>query len=266
MTSPEDRELEDFLARRSRVTAAWRELPGEEPPPALDARVRALAAAELRPQERERAAPLRWLRPAALAATLVLSISLVLRLDREAEPPAERLASGPVDVRVIPPQTAALPSAEPAAAPPAGVAVTGMRREERRQDMPLAVTEFDAEMDESRVLEKPALPPLPAQVATAAGATAPALALDEDALGEIVAAIRARLGPAGATGLFAREKAATAERAAADAGPTAAEERLHAILALHDAGRADEATAALAAFARDFPGDRITSLIESLAE
>jgi hypothetical protein len=61
------------------VSAAYRELGAEEPPPALD---RAILAASRNPPARSWSQ--RWAVPVSLAAVLVLTVGVALRIDREA--------------------------------------------------------------------------------------------------------------------------------------------------------------------------------------
>lgn len=86
--SPDDRELEDFLAGRGPHVRRYREAAQERSPPALDAAVLAQAeAAELAPAPRLRRAPGRWRMPLSLAATLVLGVGLVSRVQQESATP-----------------------------------------------------------------------------------------------------------------------------------------------------------------------------------
>lgn len=79
-TPPDDQELEQFLARRSELSQRYRadmgaDAAGEGAPPELDAAVLARARAELqRPASSRRF--LRWGRPLAVAASLMLVVSL----------------------------------------------------------------------------------------------------------------------------------------------------------------------------------------------
>lgn len=92
---PDDRELEEFLAGQGPHHARYRAASSERPPPALDAQVLAQARAAL-PPRRDRLR--RWRLPLSLAATLVLGIGLVSRVQREAPPPA---AESAVDAAAI---------------------------------------------------------------------------------------------------------------------------------------------------------------------
>lgn len=240
---PEERELEEYLGGRSPLSREYASLGREEPPADLDAGILADAAAAARPKGRARRSALWWLRPAALAATVLLSLSLVLRIG---ESPAPRRnvsdqAAPAVPVTVLPPRppSANLPApalAEPAAKaesenallaqPPAeATTVTAERQARTLQEAPLAVTAF-AKKD----------------MAASAGAVA-APTLSAEAVQRILDEIEARL---------ARGQA-----------PSAADTRLREILALQKSGHADEVAAALTQFARDFPDDPIAALVSA---
>jgi hypothetical protein len=81
MSEPHDQELEDHLAGKSEVSRLYRTAPAEEPPPALDARIKAAARVGLtlrRP---------RWMLSLSVAAVLMLSISVLLRMQQEGVSP-----------------------------------------------------------------------------------------------------------------------------------------------------------------------------------
>lgn len=80
-TPPDDHELEQFLARRSELSQRYRsdvgaDAGGEGAPPELDAAVLARARAELQRPAASSRRFLRWGRPLALAASLMLVVSL----------------------------------------------------------------------------------------------------------------------------------------------------------------------------------------------
>jgi len=84
---PEDRELEEFLARRSDLSRRYREGAQEQAPPQLEAKVLDTARKGLRRAGRRRL--LRWDNPLALAASALLVVGLGwLTLQRQAPPPA----------------------------------------------------------------------------------------------------------------------------------------------------------------------------------
>ena len=74
MTEPDDKALQDYLARNSEISERYREAATETTPAALDARILRAAHRELRPSRR------RWLLPLSMAAAVVLSVSVLLRL------------------------------------------------------------------------------------------------------------------------------------------------------------------------------------------
>lgn len=82
--APDDAELEDFLAGRSPISAAYREASrGDHVPPELDAAVMAAArAAPVAPAGVRRP---RWLPFAAAAASLVLGVSVLVEVGRAPE-------------------------------------------------------------------------------------------------------------------------------------------------------------------------------------
>lgn len=76
---PDDSELEDFLAGRSPISAAYREASrGEQAPPELEAVV--MAAARAAPAAGSGARRPRWLPFAAAAASLVLGVSVLMQV------------------------------------------------------------------------------------------------------------------------------------------------------------------------------------------
>jgi hypothetical protein len=95
-----DRELEDFLARRSELSRLHRDSAQEQAPPELDAKVLETARAELRSAAR----PRRWLRwdnPLALAASALLVVGLAWLTQRQAPPrpaTAEAAPAAPIVV------------------------------------------------------------------------------------------------------------------------------------------------------------------------
>ncbi len=116
---PGDHELEQFLARRSELSRLHRAgTEGEGAPPELDAPVLAQARAELqRPPLRSRRF-LRWGRPLAVAATLVLVVSLGWMAQQRPLPQQVALAPAPP---LVPAETAA-PAVDAAAPLPAAKA------------------------------------------------------------------------------------------------------------------------------------------------
>jgi 2-oxoglutarate dehydrogenase E2 component (dihydrolipoamide succinyltransferase) len=114
--------------RDDRVSSAYRELPGEGPPPALDAAIQAAArrAVGSRPGGARR-----WQIPVSIAAVLALAIGVSLHVEREkpvvvdGTPVSSGSAEYPVP-QAAPERTEAAapaPSATPAPAPPSAPAV-----------------------------------------------------------------------------------------------------------------------------------------------
>ena len=92
MTGPDDKDLEKYLAGGSRVSRDYDALGQEQPPAGLDSRILAEAAAAVGVKKTRRRPPLWWLRPAALAATVLVSLSILLRLGEF--PPAPAFCRG----------------------------------------------------------------------------------------------------------------------------------------------------------------------------
>lgn len=95
---PDDHELEDFLAGRGPHAARYRAAASERPPAALDALVLAQARDSLPPR---RGGLQRWRLPLSLAATLVLGIGLVTRVQREPPPVAAAGAEPATSATVV---------------------------------------------------------------------------------------------------------------------------------------------------------------------
>lgn len=120
---PDDHELEQFLSRRSDLSQRYRsevgaDAAGEGAPPELDAPMLAQARAELqRPPLRSRRF-LRWGRPLAVAATLVLVVSLGWMAQQKPLP--QQVAFTPVAPAVS--KESAAPAVDAAAAPAAAQA------------------------------------------------------------------------------------------------------------------------------------------------
>ena len=76
----DDRLLDEYLRGDSPLSRAYRETGREEPPAHLDAAILAQAKAAAAPR---RGSKPRWFMPLSLAATVVLSIGVVLLMSRE---------------------------------------------------------------------------------------------------------------------------------------------------------------------------------------
>lgn len=99
---PDDRELEDFIAGRHPVGRAYRDVSHDETaPPELDAAILSAAREAVRTPVVRRP---RWIQPVALAATLVLGLSVLMNVWRDPQtrekvvPAAESAPSAPQPV------------------------------------------------------------------------------------------------------------------------------------------------------------------------
>lgn len=108
------------MADDPRLTQAYRSLPAEEPPPALDDAIRAAArrATSARPRSS------RWQVPVSIAAVLVLAFGIALHLERE-QPILDDAAPGAMRATETP-LSAAKPEAAPAVPGEAPAAKTDM--------------------------------------------------------------------------------------------------------------------------------------------
>lgn len=93
---PDDRELEDFLAGRHPVGKAYREASGDETaPPELDALILGAAREAVRTPRVRRP---RWVQPVAVAATLALSLGVLMNLWRDPDTRGQVLPSADTDL------------------------------------------------------------------------------------------------------------------------------------------------------------------------
>ena len=265
MTRESDREFSEPVSRR------YRELGAEEPPRALDEAILAASRRAARPWTQ------RWAVPLSLAAVLVLSVTVTLRIQHE-QPGIESPATAPKEVASVPPAPAQETPLKLKAENKLKPVIAQPEREQREQQEKLAVK------DES----KPAVRIEPKPFATeprelgraAAGASADALSSRSDVL----------RGPAesGATGAITRQaeertsrdaeaaarapqvgpvqalaKRAEPARAAASAPPAAKavaetpERELERIAELRRQEKHDEADKALAEFRKRYPDYKI---------
>lgn len=96
MNATDDRELERYLQGGDSLSRAYAELKSERPTPALDQAVLAQAKAALRPQSHARSSRhFGWPALTAIAATVLLSFTLVMRVVLESETPHESPLSAP---------------------------------------------------------------------------------------------------------------------------------------------------------------------------
>lgn len=117
-TPPDDQELEQFLARRSELSQRYRsdvdaDAAGEGAPPELDAAVLARARTELQRPAASSRRFLRWGRPLALAASLMLVVSLGWMAQQKPLPQEVASATAPAVV----PKEVAVPAMDAIPAP-----------------------------------------------------------------------------------------------------------------------------------------------------
>lgn len=89
----DDRLLDEYLRGDSPLSRAYRETGREEPPAHLDAAILAQAKAAAAPRRRGKP---RWFMPLSLAATVVLSVGVVLLLSREGVTPVPMETPSPM--------------------------------------------------------------------------------------------------------------------------------------------------------------------------
>jgi hypothetical protein len=239
--------------RDDRVSAAYRELPGEGPPASLDA---AIQAAARRAVGSKPAAGRRWQKPLSIAAVFMLAIAVTLQVERH-KPVVEDgapVSAGSAEYPV-PQQAAPASEASPAAVAPAARAPAAAPAE-RRQERPVAAP---APAPAPEPAPEPAPAPAPPAPATAPAPEPPAPpAMERAASGAAGSADAMRVAPQAARRAkseLARE-ATTQEKKMAEAMETP-ERRLERIADLRAKGLHDEADRELAAFRRDLPGYRL---------
>lgn len=79
----QDAGLEAYLARRSSLSRRYRELDDDVPTPELDARVLAEARRAIGQSGKNRTSSRRWLAPLAVAATVLLTVAVVLEVTQQ---------------------------------------------------------------------------------------------------------------------------------------------------------------------------------------
>lgn len=105
-----DERLDEYLRGDSPLSRAYREAGREEPPPALDAHILAQARGE---KAAPRGGKPRWLMPLSLAATIVLSVGIVLFMTRQGATPLPTETAPIVEV----PAPSVVPAPAPKVAP-----------------------------------------------------------------------------------------------------------------------------------------------------
>ncbi len=209
--------------QQPKVTAAYRALGAEEPPRALD---EAILAAARRPAQAWSA---RWAVPLSLAAVLVLSVVVTLRIQHE-QPELATAPAAPA-LQGAPPQTLA-PKVE---------------------DQPKAVARPARKSDAGRAEPKP-FAEARSERAPAAPAASGELASQRDAE---AAAHAPQAASALAKRAPAEPAAKAAELSAANLAAESPERELERIARLRAEGRHDEADKALAEFRKRHPEYRI---------
>ncbi len=121
----DDKRLEEYLRGESPLTRAYRETGREEPPASLDARILAEARGG---KAAPRGGKPRWLMPLSLAATVVLSVGIVLFMARQ--------GATPVPMETAPVETTPVPAAKPSAPAPKVVPKESPRFEARDAAIP----------------------------------------------------------------------------------------------------------------------------------
>jgi len=270
--------------RGDRISSAYRELPGEGPPPALDAAIQAAArrAVGSRPGGARR-----WQVPVSIAAVLALAIGVSLQVEREkpvvvdgtpvssgsAEYPVPQAAPEKEDRAIAAPAPAQAPSVPAPAlgksqkpttnevAPSAPVPAAPLPESKRFAPEPARAEPAAVAPAESRIAPMQAAPApaaAPASPPAAASAPAPASAPPPAAAGAAVSTEAMRAAPQAAKRAkaeLAREQTLQ-EKTMSDAMETP-QRRLERIADLRAKGLHDEADKQLAEFRRAYPDYRI---------
>lgn len=169
--SPDDSDLERYLRRRDDLSLAYSSLRTETPGAAVDEAVLELARSALEHSSRRRGAwRSRWPALAALAATVVLSVGLVMRVGIENEPAL---------------QAPAVVEAAPETIPQAGDEVSFLRRDSaapaspaNAPKAPTVTEESDASRANESLTSTRRTSPAAKQVRSPAGTVAPLAAPD----------------------------------------------------------------------------------------
>ncbi len=268
MTSPpndhDDKDLVDYLGRRSDISRRYQSSANEEPPAELDRAVLAQARAAVKGASsnvsRLPVRRTRWMIPFAVAATVLLSFAIFrdagigtgvplqessdfasapananLMEEREAKVAGE--IQQPVDATVSSAVTDSRPPPSPASESPAMVAPAA----------PAAGTAVRAERAPApAAAPSPPAPPAPAR----APVTTPPVALQSP---EIVVITPQASATNGLQGLSNARSRAADRQAASATSETAAEDWLRDIRTLRESGQNEEADAALANFLKAYP-------------
>lgn len=222
------------LPRDEALERLYRDAAREEPGPALDARILEAARQAAAPRRRPRPWWRGLLLPVSALATVVLAVSLALRVDLEQEAGDGRLPMAPLPQadQGEAEESRAVPQPSPgSAAPPAATPGRDSAPRTLMRQAPKA-------QEEAAPASKPAPPPAAAPLPAPRRAPEPVLEAAPPA-------------PAA----MPEERAKRRDEAPAGlAAPRAAEEWLEEIRALRRAGREQEAAEALQRFRRTYPG------------
>jgi hypothetical protein len=232
--------------RDEQLSRLYREAEAAAPPEALDRAILAASRAALAPARR-RARWQAWTLPMGVAATLVLTVTLTLMVQREQEPPLGEAPPLPRAPAAVP-----LERAEPGADLPAKAAAPpGAKREAVRREAEAPLAAPAPPPAASRPASQPAAveqKALPAPVPEAVGAADPA---------RPAAATRRQSAPA-ADAVEMRAKSAPLRKEAAGAAAARTPEQwLEEIRQLKTQGREKEAAEALAEFRQAYPDYRL---------
>jgi hypothetical protein len=212
----------------------------DEPPAVLDDRILAAARRATIAAPARRRSPWRaWLAPMGVAATVVLSLSVLL-LARHEQPdllPAPVVAPRPAEPATADAPAVAAPEPRQAAmpivrrSPPPARSIAPAREEDRLQEQAIPAAKLQ--------------PPPP---------SAPAMAPPAAAAAPAAAPLQMEAAPAGAApGVLSAPAAAKADRQRLDGGVRTAEVWLEDIRRLQRAGHLEAAREQLAAFRRAYP-------------
>jgi TolA-binding protein len=260
--------LDEYLAGSSRLSRNYRAVGDEEPSPEIDARILAEAERAARvvslPVQNKRA---RWTVPLAVAATVMVSFSLVMSIVSDVESPLPTGRNQSMDVaerRALVDEEQAFAAAESIPADPAEVTLA---------DMPGRTDEATGKLMTARrnerlardVLEEEMIYPM--AMAPAAGSRAVASPIPAGELDKRINVIRAYLNAgyspqnSGAMEIGNEAKksetdlstALRANRAPMKDQNTVEERQLEEVLRLYEADQLDAAQAAISDFIRRYP-------------
>lgn len=261
MSGPErDDDVDAWLQSRRGLLRGADDAPRLEPPPELDQRVIDGARRELRSAQAEKPAFFRTSRftmPFAIAATVLLSFSLVLEFNRyqsgrdALRSRAEDSAAPAITLTapVVPSADSAVADARSADTALSASAQGAAQPEPERRSAPRVAEMADANVRQRSASNAyrlpPAAPPPPAPAAEATGSVAPALApADSAAMNDSRAEIELASRPS---------VAAKASAAPSPARPRSAAQWWKLVQQLRDAGRQSEADAELKALLTAYP-------------